>query len=340
VIASTAEREARVWVQDYHLQLVPAMLRAVRPDVRIGFYLHIPFPSPDLFMTLPWRTEVLEGVAGADVIGFQTPTDADNFRRCAERVARLTGRNRREVLHAQHVGSFPISVDFDTWDALARQDTVGHRINELRQQLGNPRSILLGIDRLDYTKGIEHRLTAFRELLASGTLKVPDAVLVQVAVPSRDRSAAYRNERVRIEQLVGAINGEFGQVGSPAVHYIHRSFAPDEVAALYRAADVMLVTPVRDGMNLVAKEFVSSRIRNTGVLVLSEFAGAAHELVDAVMVNPHDIDGMKEAIMQAITMSRNEKTDRMKRLRAVVAGHTVHDWAEQFISRLIPEPVL
>ncbi|HUC32763.1 MAG TPA: trehalose-6-phosphate synthase [Ilumatobacteraceae bacterium] len=340
VIAASAVEGARVWVQDYHLQLVPAMLRRARPDLRIGFYLHIPFPSPDLFMTLPWRTEVLEGVAGADVIGFQTPSDADNFRRCAERVARLTGRNRREVLHAQHVAPFPISVDFDMWDLLARQETVGHRIAELRQQLGNPRSILLGIDRLDYTKGIEHRLTAFRELLASGTLKVPDAVLVQVAVPSRDRSAAYRNERVRIEQLVGAINGEYGQVGSPAVHYIHRSFEPDEVAALYRAADVMLVTPVRDGMNLVAKEFVSSRIQNSGVLLLSEFAGAAHELVDAVQVNPHDIDGLKDAIMQALSMSRSESAARMKRLRAVVAGHTVYDWAEQFIDRLIPEPVL
>ena len=323
-IAAEAPQEGVVWVHDYHLQLVPAMVRSRRPDLRIGFYLHIPFPAPDLFMTLPWREEVIEGITAADVIGFQTPRDADNFRRSAA----LLGVEA-------DVGCFPISVDFPVWDDIARRPSVHERIAELRHQLGSPRSVILGIDRLDYTKGIEQRLTAFRELLESGRLTVPDAVLVQVAVPSRDRTAAYRNERTRVEQLVGQINGEFGQLGAPAVHYIHRGFDHEEVAALYAAADVMLVTPVRDGMNLVAKEFVASRIGHHGVLVLSEFAGAAHELHDAVLVNPYDIEGLKDAIMRAVDMPEEEVVARMSRMRRIVEGHTVHDWAESFIGELI-----
>jgi trehalose 6-phosphate synthase len=194
--------------------------------------------------------------------------------------------------------------------------------------------VLLGIDRLDYTKGIEQRLRAFQELLAEGRLAVPDAVLVQVASPSRDRTVAYRTERRRIEQLVGEINGTFGHVGAPAVHYIHRSADPAEVAALYRAADVMLVTPYQDGMNLVAKEFVASRVANRGVLILSEFAGAAHELTDALLVNPHDIESMKDAILRALRLPEREMARRMAALRAQVAGHTVHDWAARFLGDL------
>lgn len=343
-VARTAEPGAAVWVHDYHLQLVPALLRRQRPDLRIGFFLHIPFPSPDLFMSLPWRREVLEGIAGADVIGFQTPRDAENFCRSTHRVAELgrqvgtvwSTEEQRRLTGRHEVGAFPISIDFDHWNHLARTPGVTERVTELRHQLGDPRSVLLGIDRLDYTKGIEHRLTAFRELLAEGALRVPDAVMVQVAVPSRDRTVAYRNERTRIEQLVGEINGTFGHVGAPAIHYIHRSLEFEEVVALYRAADVMLVTPVRDGMNLVAKEFVASRVANRGALLLSEFAGAAHELIDAVLVNPHDIDGTKRGIMDALAMPADETARRMRRLRATVARHTVHDWAEQFLGRLLP----
>lgn len=332
-VAAGAEPGAVVWVHDYHLQLVPQMLRERRPDLRLGFFLHIPFPSSDLFMQLPWRRQVLEGIAGADVIGFQTASDARNFRRSWDRFA-ADGTAGPSGPPCSTIGVFPISVDVAHWDDIARRPETTERAIELGEQLGNPRHVLLGIDRLDYTKGIEHRLRAFRELLAEGTVSVPDTVMVQVAVPSRDRTAAYRTERVRIEQLVGEINGTFGQVGAPAVHYIHRSLRPEEIAALYRTADVMLVTPVQDGMNLVAKEFVSCRIADRGVLLLSEFAGAADELDAAVLVNPHDIDGIKRGIVAALTMPDDEVAHRMRRLRAIVAGHTVHDWADSFLDRL------
>ena len=196
--------------------------------------------------------------------------------------------------------------------------------------------MLLGVDRLDYTKGIEHRLGAFRELLAEGRLTVPESVLVQVASPSRDRVAAYRNERVRIEQLVGEINGDFARVGAPAVHYIHQPLEHVEVAALYRAADVMLVTPLHDGMNLVAKEFVASKPADRGVLILSEFAGAAHELTEALLVNPHDIEGLKRAILTALSLPDGEVSRRMRILRSTVEAHTVHDWARSFLDDLVP----
>lgn len=328
-----------VWVHDYHLQLVPAMLKQHRPDLRIGFYLHIPFPSPDLFMTMSWRREIIEGIAGADVIGFQTPIDVDNFRRTVERLNTTGAMQDRSLATSARVAAFPISVDVERWDELANRPGIDDEVTDLRRQLGSPRHLLLGVDRLDYTKGIEERLHAFRELLESGALTAPDTVLVQVAVPSRDRTTAYRRERIRIEQLVGQINGEFGEIGAPAVHYIHRSYSPEEIAALYRAADVMLVTPLRDGMNLVAKEFVMSRVRHRGVLLLSEFAGASHELTDAVLVNPYDIESLKQGILRALNLPDHDVVRRMNSLRAAVRRNSVHDWAQRFLDRLALEAV-
>ncbi len=275
-VADTAGPGDAVWVHDYHLQLVPSLVRERRPDLRIGFFLHVPFPPADLFARLPWRTEVLDGLAGADLIGFQTPRDADNFCEAEARLARPDrAAHLRPSFGSQRVAAYPVSIDYQHWNYVAQLPEVGERVVELRSQLGNPKAVLLGVDRLDYTKGIEHRLRAFRELLVEGRLTVPESVLVQVASPSRDRVTAYRNERTRIEQLVGEINGDFGRVGTPAVHYIHQPLEPVELAPLYRAADVMLVTPLHDGMNLVAKEFVASQVADRGVLVLSEFAGAA-----------------------------------------------------------------
>lgn len=336
-VAETAGRGDSVWVHDYHLLLVPSLVRERRPDLRIGFFLHIPFPPADLFARLPWRAEVLDGVAGADLIGFQTPRDADNF---CEAEARLADPERaghlRRSFGSQRVAAYPVSIDYQHWSHLALLPEVEERVVELRSQLGNPKAVLLGVDRLDYTKGIEHRLRAFRELLVEGRLKVPESVLVQVASPSRDRVVAYRNERTRIEQLVGEINGDFGRVGTPAVHYIHQPLEPVDVAPLYRAADVMLVTPLHDGMNLVAKEFVASRVADRGVLVLSEFAGAAYELTEALLVNPHDIEGLKRAILSALSLPEGEISRRMRLLRATVSEHTVYDWARRFLDDLVP----
>ena len=333
-VADTASEGALVWIHDYHLQLVPGILRKLRPDLRIGFFLHIPFPPPNLFARFPWRRDVIEGIAGADVIGFQTDRDADHFVRAARRVSAKERTGQRGRLKTQHIGAFPISADAMYWDDLGRRPRVEQRTNELRESFGNPEIVLLGIDRLDYSKGIEQRLQAFSDLLADGSLKVPNAVLVQLAVPSRDRTAAYRAERSRIEELVGRINGQYAQLGVAAVHYIHRSLKPVDVAALYRLADVMLVTPFHDGMNLVAKEFVATRVRNRGVLVLSEFAGAADELADAITINPHHPESLRDAIMQAISMPEAEVERRMRSMRRTVSRHTVHDWANAFLSRL------
>jgi trehalose 6-phosphate synthase len=335
-VADVASPGATVWVHDYQLQLVPGMLRAERPDLRIGFFLHIPYPPQELFMQLPWRSEIVDGLLGADVVGFQVPVAAQNFARLARRLVGATGNSRmlRYQGRAVHVGDFPISIDVRRIERLAASPLTVARSADVRRNLGNPTTVLLGVDRLDYTKGIDLRLRAFQELLRDGTLKTPDCVMVQIAVPSREEVSTYADQRERVERLVGEINGDFGQMGSPAVHYLHRGLPFHELVALYRAADVMLVTPLRDGMNLVAKEYVASRVDGRGALVLSEFAGSAHELRSAYLVNPHDVDDLKDAIQRAVHHREVDERRRMRSLRAVVGQSDVHGWAESFLSAL------
>ena len=335
--AEVAAENATVWVHDYQMQLVPAMLRDLRPDVRIGFFLHIPFPPTELFQQLPWRRQLLEGLLGSDVVGFQRPGAAQNFVRLVrQRVGHKTHRDQIYLPDGRVVqaGSYPISIDTQGLDELARSEQVETRAREIREQLGNPRKLLLGVDRLDYTKGIYNRLRAWGELVTEGTVSVEDAVFVQVATPSRERVEQYRRLRDEIDRLVGRLNGDLGEIGSPAIHYMHTSYPKDEMAALFRAADVMVVTPLRDGMNLVAKEYVACRYDDKGALVLSEFAGAADELRQAYMVNPYDINGMKQAIVTAMEAPPRELTRRMKAMRRTVAEHDVKDWAEQFLAVL------
>jgi trehalose 6-phosphate synthase len=323
-------------VQDYQLQLVPAMLRELRHDVRIGFFLHIPFPPQELFMQLPWRRQVVEGLMGADVIGFQVPVAAQNFVRLAQRLVGASGNGRPlySGQRALQVASFPISIDTPSIEAAARDTSVRARAVSLRQELGSPKALLLGVDRLDYTKGIDLRLRAVEELFRDGDLVVPDHVMLQVAVPSRQGVETYADERERVERRVGEINGDFGEVGHPAVHYLHRTLPFEELVAMYMAADVMLVTPLRDGMNLVAKEFVAASTQRPGRLVLSEFAGAAKELRAAILVNPHDIDGTKAAIMGALDMDEVDARSRLERMQRHVRHHDVHAWAESFLAAL------
>ena len=325
----------RVWIQDYHLQLVPQMLRELRPDVSSGFFLHIPFPPVELFLRLPWRRRVLEGLLGADVIGFQTPAGAYNFTRLADRLIdaephgetiRYQGRNIR-------VGAFPISIDTERYTTAALSPEIRERAEQL-QQLRRGRRIILSVDRLDYTKGIDLRLKAFLEWLGRKDRSIRDAVMVQVAVPSRERISEYQILRRDVEELVGQINGEYGELGVVPVQYLRRNLPFEELIAFYLVADVMLVTPLCDGMNLVAKEYVATRLKDDGVLVLSEFAGAAAELPDALLVNPHDVNAMAAVIEQAITLDPAEGTRRMKAMREVVRRHSVHEWAAQFIEAL------
>lgn len=339
--AEVAAPGATVWVQDYQLQLVPQLLRELRPDLRIGFYLHIPFPPTELFQQLPWRRQVLEGLLGADLVGFQLDGGAANFLRLVrERVGHPTHGDRISLPDGRTVRAqaFPISIDAEGFQELACRPDVRRRAEEIRGALGDPAKIFLGIDRLDYTKGIFARLRAFGELLAEGELSVRDAVFIQVATPSRERVQEYRLLRDEIDRLVGRINGDHGEIGSPAISYLHSSYPRTEMAALYRAADVMVVTPYRDGMNLVAKEYVACRTDDTGALVLSEFAGAAQELRQAWLVNPHDLNGMKAALLEAHHAPVEELRPRMAAMRAHVMANDVNRWATTFLHELRAGP--
>jgi trehalose 6-phosphate synthase len=335
--AEAADDNADVWVHDYQLQLVPAMLRRLRPDVRIGFFLHIPFPPTELFAQMPWRRQILDGLMGADLVGFQRPGAASNFARLARNRMGLRTRGDRIHLPDERIvraKAFPISIDVGELESLARQPETEARAEEIRKEVGNPAHVLLGVDRLDYTKGIRQRLRAFGELLDEKRISVDDAVFVQVATPSRERVEQYRMLRDEIEQLVGRINGEHGRIGTAAINYLHTSYSRPEMAALFRAADVAVVTPLRDGMNLVAKEYVACRYDDTGALVLSEFAGAADEFRQAFLVNPHDINGMKDTIVDAMNTDDRQLGRRMKAMRKHLAAHDVNVWAASFLKAL------
>jgi trehalose 6-phosphate synthase len=335
--AGIASEGATVWVQDYQMQLVPAMLRELRPDLRIGFYLHIPFPPGELFQQLPWRRQLLEGLLGADLVGFQLTGAAQNFVRLVrQRVGHKTHRDMVYLPDGRSVkaAAFPISIDTDSFVELAASESVAARAAEIREALGNPEKVFLGIDRLDYTKGIHARLRAYSELVRDGHLDVDEAVFVQVATPSRERVQQYRLLRDDIDRLVGRVNGDLGRIGRPAISYLHSSYPREEMAALYRAADVMVVTPFRDGMNLVAKEYVACRLEDDGALVLSEFAGAADELRQAWLVNPYDINGMKSALLEARGAPEKELARRMRALRKTVVENDVTKWANHFLDEL------
>ncbi|MBN9605042.1 MAG: alpha,alpha-trehalose-phosphate synthase (UDP-forming) [Actinomycetales bacterium] len=340
--ARVSGQGATVWVQDYQLQLVPRMLRELRPDLVIGFFNHIPFPNYGIYSQLPWRQQIVEGLLGADVVGFQRVADAGNFQRAVRRVLGYkTHSTSIEVpaigeQPARHViaKAFPISIDSASFEALAARPEVRERAAQIRHDLGDPATILLGVDRLDYTKGIRHRLKAFGELLAERRVAVEDVSLVQVASPSRERVAAYMQLRDEIELTVGRINGDYATITHPAITYLHHGYPREEMAALYLAADVMLVTALRDGMNLVAKEYVAARSDEDGVLVLSEFAGAADELKQALLVNPHDIEGLKDTVMAAIEMPRAERRRRMRALRRRVRENDVAHWSQLFLAEL------
>lgn len=338
--AEVAAEGAIVWVQDYQLQLVPMQLREMRPDLRIGFFLHIPFPPGELFAQLPWRRQIMHGLLGADLVGFQRAGAASNFLDIATRYTPARRVSSSEVVidgRRVTAGAFPISLDVGEVETLASDDAVQARAAAMREEMGSPRHVLLGVDRLDYTKGIRHRLKAWSELLADGDVRPQDAVFVQVATPSRERVDAYQALRDEIELEVGHINGEFGTIGTSPIHYLHSTYDRAELVAMYLAADVAVVTPLRDGMNLVAKEYVAARVDNRGCVVLSEFAGAADQLTDAVLVNPHDIDGLKAALLQALNMPVQEQERRMKSMRAQVKGYDVARWADEFVTCLRDE---
>lgn len=335
--AAVADQEATVWVQDYQLQLVPQMLRELRPDLRIGFFLHIPFPPTELFLQLPWRRQIVAGLLGADLIGFQLPGGAQNFLRLVRHLLRIETKGDAIRLPDGRVArakAYPISIDARAFEALAAEPEVEARAKQIREDLNDPKTMFLGVDRLDYTKGIKQRIRAYGELVAEGTLDPEETVFVQVATPSRERVEEYKLLRDEIDRLVGQINGDLGRIGVPAITYLHASYPRTEMAALYSAADIMVVTPLRDGMNLVAKEFVACRRDGEGALVLSEFAGAAKELKQAFLVNPYDINGLKTAMTEAASAPEADLRRRMRAMRKQVFEHDIDHWASRFMKDL------
>jgi trehalose 6-phosphate synthase len=345
-VADVAAPGATVWVHDYQLQLVPEMVRALRPDLRIGWFNHIPFPPVELFAQLPWRRALVEGLLGADFLGFQRTADAENFLRACRRLLGIATKGDTVTFEPSsgteprlvRAGAIPISVNFQGLSALAGTPEVIARAAEIRVSLGSPEILMLGVDRLDYTKGIRHRLKAYEELLRDKALAPPRVTLMQVAMPTRERVDAYRVLRAEVERTVGRINGEYEILGSTPMHYLRHSYPREEMAAMFLAADIMLVTPLRDGMNLVAKEYVSCRNDLGGALVLSEFTGAWHELHQAFICNPHDIEGVKQTIMRAINATEEERRRRMRAMRRRVAGHDVQRWASRYLEALACAP--
>jgi trehalose 6-phosphate synthase len=339
VIARRAGPDDLVWVHDYHLINTALELRALDVRSSLIFFLHIPFPPLDIFLKLPWRAQVLAGMLQYDLVGFQTARDRDNFLACAQQLQEqeLLVDSDDDLLiftfegRQVRLGVFPIGIDSGNFERAAATRPVTDLARQLRAALSG-QQIILGVDRLDYTKGIEQRLEAFRHTLQRFPELRGEVTFVQVAVPSRTDIPEYKELKGRIEQLVGEINGEFTHLGWVPIHYICRSLPFTELLAHYRAADVALVTPLKDGMNLVAKEYCAAHLHGQGVLILSEFAGAADQLGEgAILVNPYDIDGVAEAIAAGCRMSMAERSARLTRLRANVSAEDVFWWADSIL---------
>ena len=316
-----------VWINDYHLMVAPEFLRHVQPEVRQAFFLHIPFPPYDVFRMCPWDRELLRGLLACDLIGFHVEGYVMNFLDCAERIlgARVD-RERNVIEHGDRlvrVGSFPIGIEFEDFEQMARKAPASE---------GRPaQRMVLGVDRLDYTKGIPERILAFERLLERHPDQIEKVVLFQVAVPSRAEVAEYQDLKREIDELVGRVNGRFATPSWSPIRYLYRGIPRDELCALYRDADVALITPLRDGMNLVAKEYVACQTADPGVLVLSQMAGAAETMREALVVNPFSIDETAEALHRALTMDEAERTSRINALRRRERRDNVQAWAERFI---------
>lgn len=324
-----------LWIHDYQLALVPGLLRQLVPEAAIGFFLHIPFPPSDVFRILPWREEILEGLLGADLLGFHTYSYRREFARAADVTlgARMEGDNLHYAGRRIRLGVFPMGIDTGSFAEMSASQEVIGKVEEIRNETGG-RRIILGVDRLDYTKGLPRRMLAVERLLEREPSLRDSFRVIQVVVPSRTKIESFARLRRQIDEIVGRINAAYGTVSAVPIHYLYQGVSPTLLVALYRAADVMVVTPLRDGMNLVAKEFVASRTDGDGVLVLSEFAGAAAELVGSLQVNPYDVDRMATSLQKALTMPEKERRVRMRTLRNRVKSYDSYEWANDFIETL------
>ncbi|MEX2324897.1 MAG: trehalose-6-phosphate synthase, partial [Nitriliruptoraceae bacterium] len=341
-VVNASPQTPTVWIQDYHLMLAPELVRNLVPDCPVGFFLHTPFPPPESIARLPWRDALLAGVLAADSVGFHTARYRDNFIRSVQRVFPSITALGDTLIHpdGRHVkaSAHPISIDAQEFADLAVSDETEHELAALHEQFAG-RTVFLGIDRLDYTKGIRHRLQSIELLLERRKSLRKEVAFVQVAVPSRDDVKEYRDLRRQVETEVGRINGRFTEPGHDVpVHYLYRSISRERLAAYYRLADVMCVTPLKDGMNLVAKEFVTVQAAagDAGVLLLSEFCGTADEFGDdAVRCNPFDVEGMSQLMESALEIDEAERRARIRRLAEIVHRANVYRWVEDELAAII-----
>lgn len=339
-ILDETTRDDFVWIHDYQLMLAGEQVRRQmegEDDRRLGFFLHIPFPPVDIFLRLPWREQILDALLAFDLVGFQTPRDRDNFLACLDRLkpeaeiesggrATIRANGRRVV-----AGAFPIGIDAEGFEKRARSDEVTSRIDVLRSKIG-PYDILLGVDRLDYSKGLPERLAALRDALDRYPKLREKVVLTQIVVPSREEVPEYKILKERIDRMIGEINGAFSTAGWTPIQYIYRGISQADLVALYRMARISLVTSLKDGMNLVSKEFCACQVGTPGNLVLSEFAGAAAQLeAGAILVNPHHVEQIADTLVRALEMEEDERRRRIDHMRNVVAEENIFWWLESFL---------
>ena len=335
-VLAEAQSQDVIWVQDYHLFLLPGMLRQYLPDARIGFFLHTPFPPSEMFRVLPCREAIVRGLLGADLLGFQTFSYMQNFLWAVYRVLGIDVEMGYLPYGGRQVGCevHPIGIDPQQFlQAIHGDPATAREIERLNASIGT-RKLLLGMDRLDYSKGIPARLRAYKRFLDHHPEWRERISMIQVAVPSREQVVAYQNLKRQVDELVGEINGVYGTTTWTPLQYVHRNLPFHEICALLRRADVALVTPLRDGMNLVAKEYAACQENRPGALILSEFAGASAEMGEAFFVNPYDEEGMGERIAEVLALSEDHCLERMTALHRRICARNVHLWAEKFLSTL------
>lgn len=337
-VAENTSEEDFIWIHDYHLVHVGKLLMELKISRKTGFFLHIPFPPLDVFVRLPWRIQFLEALMEYNMVGFQTARDRKNFLHCLVRYfpkTRVQGRGSVVEVHFQNrkvrVGNFPISIDYSHFEKYAMSPEVTNKVQSLRDSFKDQK-IVLSVDRMDYTKGIQERLEGFHNALLRYPELITKITLIQVLVPSRRELTEYQILKARIDRLIAEINGQFATLDWDPIHYHFRELERNELLSLYRAADIALITPLKDGMNLVAKEYCACSVDNEGILILSEFAGAAADLQKgAILVNPHDYEAIADSVYQAVIMEKREQHSRMKTMRSIIRKRDIFSWVDSFL---------
>ena len=334
-IVELADDETRIWIHDYQLFLVPQMLREVLPKASIGFFQHIPFPSYEIFRMLPWRKELLQGVLGSDFLGFHTYDDMRHFLSSVHRLTDYDYRNNTITVDGRLIeaDALPMGIDYKRFAEQARDPLTLDFVKEYRKAIGDGQ-VVLSVDRLDYSKGIPDRLLAFRRLLEKHPEYHGKVSLILIVVPSRHRVPSYGRLKDDVDELVGKINGYFSDMNWRPIHYFYRSFPLAELSAFYVMSDIAMITPIRDGMNLVCKEYIASRTQRDGVLILSEMAGSAKELSEAILVNPNDQNALIDSIYQALEMTAEEKGRRMAIMQETLQNYNIFHWVDYFTQNL------